>query len=1394
MKGTLGTLRAEPYLSLPLLVVPVMIVYIRVLTKPQKVVCTPQVRKYPEHFISKVALGIAALPLVATILTTAAIAQPVTPANDGTGTIVTPSGNQLNISGGTLSGNGANLFHSFQQFGLSQGQIANFLSNPQIQNILGRIVGGDPSVINGLIQVTGGNSNLYLMNPAGIIFGASARLNVPAAFTATTANALGFGNQWWNAIGSNDYTNLVGNPHSFVFSASQPGAIVNAGNLTVGTGQSLTLVGGTVVNTGQLSAPDGQVTVTAVPGQQWVRLNQQGSLLSLEFAPLPAAPGLAPLPFTPLSLPQLLTGGNQTSATGLSVNPNGSVQLSSSGARIPTLSGTAITSGKIDVSGQGGGTVNLIGDRVGVIDGTINASGMHQGGTVRIGGDYQGQGTIPNASRTLVDRNSMINADALQSGKGGRVIVWAEDTTVFSGRVTAKGGSQFGNGGFVEISGKQNLSFTGKADVTAPVGTTGTVLFDPRDINIVPGTGADDAQVTADNTILFADGGANTDFEIGGTTLEGIVGDIILQASRDINLTTSLNLFTGGITFTAGRNFNAAGQSILASGALTIAATNVTLGDVQSFTGTTIQASGDINLTTPINPLSNLTFNAGGNVNGAGQDIITSGSNVSITGSSITIGNIDTSQDAGGEGQALGGDITLTSTTGSIVAASLNSSGTNGTGSGTLPVGAAAGRVNATSARDITLTAINAQASIATAGDGNAIGGAVSLTTNGAGAIRITGAFTDLEGQNSSIATVSQASAFGGNALPGTIAITHGGGINNDPFTVGNSTINGTAAGLNAGGGSGLGAGASFPVSPNGGPSLIPTPARIVVSSVNTPPVLSANPVVSSAQVNQPLTFSAASLGVVASDIDTDNTTVTIVAISPGVILRVNGILAVAGVTTLSTTDTLEVTPPLNAVGVVPVFTLQANDRVSASNPVPISINVAGIAGSSSNAPAPPIPPLPPCTINCGYRVPLPSLPTTPTSSLPILISAIPEERFSGEYAAYLGVAPGAPPSIEAMQQIASEIEQATGAKPAFFYISFVPVDAQSITPILTDSLNVIRSDPRRAKDQLELIIVTAKGAPVRQRINVTREQAIALANQFRAEVADPRKTRSTAYLQSAQQLYRWLIAPLQPELQLREITNLVFIVDEGLRSLPFAALHDDKSFLVEQYSLGLMPSLSLTDTRYEDIRQTQMLGIGISESTQGQPPLPGVTEEVTNLSRFWRGRLVFNQDATLENLEAIRSQQPFGIVHLATHANFQAGALDNSYIQLWNQRLHLNQVQQLGLNNRQVQMLVLSACATALGDRDAELGFAGLAVKTGVKTAIASLWNVSDVATTSLMTRFYQDLRTAPIKAEALRQTQLALIRGQVTVTEPSNRANASLSLSHPYYWSAFTVIGSPW
>jgi filamentous hemagglutinin family protein len=1187
---------------------------------------------------SLLAIGVGSLlvslPLAPLLQANPVQAQSITPANDGTNTIVSPNGSQFNIGGGQLSGNGANLFHSFEKFGLSQGQIANFLSSPQIQNILGRIVGGDPSVIDGLIRVSGGNSNLFLVNPAGIVFGSNASLNVPASFTATTATGIGFGNRWLNAIGPTDYANLNGNPNAYAFAVSQPGAIVNAGSLAVGSGRSLALLGGAVLNTGQLTAPDGLITILAVPGQNLVRLSQPGSLLSLEISPLSPS---SPYPFTPPSLAQLLTGGNLTSATGTTVNPDGTIRLTNVAPSMPTSAGTTLVSGTINTAGQTGGTVQLLGSRVGVVNGTINASGVNSGGTVRIGGEFQGKGKIPNAIQTFVDASSVISADSLLNGNGGRVIVWAEQTTQFFGNITARGGTQSGNGGFVEVSGKQSRTFRGNVNTIAPKGNTGTLLLDPTTLTIIDapaGDGSFDGTAFPPGvTANTPDAGANT-ISWGQLDSLGFGANIVLQATGNITIAP----ITGNTPFVT----SPAGVATLNLG-----------------------TPGSLEITS-----------TGGSVvfSNLNNSIETRGGAVSITGTSLSLGNISTfnSSSFTESSNAISGNISLTSTIGSITAGILNTS-VNGSGI------AQAGRVTVQSAKDVSLNSINtnsvsdfgtAQAgnvtvqsagnislnSIIAEGNGynGSAGGNVSLITNGSGSIRLLGTFLDAANRNASISTVAT-NTFG-SSTNGTINITHGGGLTNTPFTVGDSSVNGSAGALDTG--SSLLSSGSFSVAPNApapnGVVAAGTPPDITIRSINNPPTLTANTSLSGAQKNQSFTFSYATLNPIADDADSDNRTIQIGTIASGGNLTINGTIAVPG-TILFPGDVLVYQPPADTVGTITdAFTLVASDGVSQSSPVQVSINITESSLEEPN----PQPSQPPDLRKDFNDNPIPPK-TVPEKPQDKIISDTPDNSFTGEYEAYLGLQKRAIKTTEEQQGIAQDIERETGAKPAFLYVSFVP-------ELYTFGETRQEAD----SDQLELVVVTASGNPIRKRISaVTRVKVLALAQQFRSEISDPRKTRATAYLGQAQQLYQWIIAPIAADLEARGINNIVFLMDAGLRSLPVAALHDGQGFLIEKYSIGVMPSISLTDTRYRNIRDVKVLGMGISESTQEQPPLPAVPIEVATLvNQIWSGREALNTNVTLENLKSFRKEQPYGIIHLATHADFQSGAISNSYIQFWNE------------------------------------------------------------------------------------------------------------------------------
>jgi CHAT domain-containing protein len=318
-------------------------------------------------------------------------------------------------------------------------------------------------------------------------------------------------------------------------------------------------------------------------------------------------------------------------------------------------------------------------------------------------------------------------------------------------------------------------------------------------------------------------------------------------------------------------------------------------------------------------------------------------------------------------------------------------------------------------------------------------------------------------------------------------------------------------------------------------------------------------------------------------------------------------------------------------------------------------------------------------------------------------------------------------------------------------------------------------------------------------------------AKEFRSQVTN---SRSKDYVNSAKQLYDWMIKPLEVDLQANKIDTLIFSMDSELRSIPIAALYDGEQFLIEKYSVGIIPSFNLTDTRYVPIVKSDILAVGISQSTEDQDPLPSVPLEIDVVSKqIWgsQTQTLLNEESTIEKITSLSSQQNFGIIHLATHGDFQPGKISNSYIQLWNKKLNIDNLRKLSRELKwnqapKVEMLVLSACRTALGNPEAELGFSGLALQAGVKSVLGSLWYVSDQGSLALMTKFYEQLKLNSLRSESLRQAQLGLLTGKVRIADkylylspekriplsPELRNLDSINLSHPYYWSAFTMIGN--
>lgn len=565
----------------------------------------------------------------------------ITPATDGTNTQITPSGNQFNIQGGQQSSDGANLFHSFQQFGLTQGQTANFISNPNIRNILGRVVGGNPSLINGLIQVTGGNSNLFLINPAGIVFGVNASLNLPAAFTATTATGIGFGNNWFSSAGINNYTQLTGNPNSFAFTNTQPGGIVNLGNLAVKQGQNLTLLGGTVLSTGQLSAPGGNITVVAVPGESLVRISQTGNLLSLEIQPQSVAGSLPQNWVLPVaSLPQLLTGGGG-SATGVTVNAQGQVVLTGSGLQVENgdvvakevSTETATLSANrnltlVESQLRTTGDLNLLAnDTVRVRDSVANPFVANAGGNLYIQGNqsidllalnHLSQTPFVSGGNLTLASDGIISTDAhFRSGNNMSILdlsgrpanfislynpIFTQPNDYISGGYTGaslKVDTTSGTGSII-FNGDINITSADATYAGASPGTDEFILGNSRAVILRSGGNIQTGKIS---TVNYPDSG------IISLTAGGNILTDRLSTANSINLISTI-LTTGDITLNAG--------GTITTGSLDSAAT-IHSGDI------TIKAKNDISF----NCISPFCINSSGT--GNALDIFSSRSgNVTI--------------------------------------------------------------------------------------------------------------------------------------------------------------------------------------------------------------------------------------------------------------------------------------------------------------------------------------------------------------------------------------------------------------------------------------------------------------------------------------------------------------------------------------------------------------------------------------------------------------------------------------------------------------------------------------------------------------------------------------------------------------------------------------------
>ena len=277
-------------------------------------------------------------------------------------------------------------------------------------------------------------------------------------------------------------------------------------------------------------------------------------------------------------------------------------------------------------------------------------------------------------------------------------------------------------------------------------------------------------------------------------------------------------------------------------------------------------------------------------------------------------------------------------------------------------------------------------------------------------------------------------------------------------------------------------------------------------------------------------------------------------------------------------------------------------------------------------------------------------------------------------------------------------------------------------------------------------------------------------------------KRISQEYLYHAQKLYDWLIRPLEQELTSLSIDTLVFVPDGPLRTVPMAALHDGSRFLINKFALAITPGLNLTDPRSIKRENIKILALGLTESSQGFPPLPHIIEELQTIQDLYGGKLLLNQDFILSSIEKALLDESFNIVHVASHGEFE-GDVKKTFLLTFDDKLTLERLDQFigffRFRDDPLDLLTLSACETAAGDDRAALGLAGVAVKAGARSALATLWYINDQASSVLVAEFYRQLHDPSVsRSIALQRAQLKMIN------DPR--------YSHPCYWAPFLLINN--
>jgi CHAT domain-containing protein len=376
--------------------------------------------------------------------------------------------------------------------------------------------------------------------------------------------------------------------------------------------------------------------------------------------------------------------------------------------------------------------------------------------------------------------------------------------------------------------------------------------------------------------------------------------------------------------------------------------------------------------------------------------------------------------------------------------------------------------------------------------------------------------------------------------------------------------------------------------------------------------------------------------------------------------------------------------------------------------------------------------------------------------------------------------------------------------KPAILRYSFTPKPAQDA-----------KAPPMGL---IDIVLVLPDGEPKGWRVEVPIARLREVLARHYANMAGmgPVPGGNPAATPAASQLAQLLLEPVQPTLKANGITSLIISSDLNLIDVPYASLPLGSGFLAERYAVTITPSLALTSlTSYEKppiYGKDSLIRAGATEFANGLAPLPMVAQELTTIAREDGGTVLLNQAFNANSLLKVLADPAVKRIHIASHAELKPGKEGDARIHTSSNSVGLKEMGQLRQRSagQGLDLVSLSACRSAVSGSDLELGFAGMAIQLGSKSAIGTKWYVDDLATSSFFVQFYRYLDQGIPKAEAIQMTQKAFLSGEVHLQgdkvvgsggstlmaglTPAQQRRYAGGFSHPYFWASVQLVGSPW